>query len=408
MPPPPPHKTAPPVQSTAEDRIIGAGLSQEGFVEMPTHNETCAANCTILVYSDGYRLEADDNFEGNYREKIGGLQGQDIEVFHGKNNYDYYHIPGTLLVKKIEIHGPPMQSRASGFTEIFFPKNYNNNSQDWVNKGVDLTDLGKYDEAIKAFDKAIELDPKNANAWQEKGWALHGLGRYNDAIKALDKAIELDQLDKPSSSVAWHIKGIVLEKLGRTAEANAAYAKAKELGLVMHPWTSTSAGPESSGSITNPQDADAWVNKGLTLEDQRKYDEAVTAYDKAIELDPGNVEAWFRKGFTLRLQGKYDEAIKAFDKAIELNPRYEVAWYNKGYTLELLGRTAEANAVYAKAKELGLILPSQSVSSQGQAVPSQGVPSQYLQYQTLQGVSSQYAPSQGESSGLGVPWTRPI
>jgi Flp pilus assembly protein TadD len=63
---------------------------------------------------------------------------------------------------------------------------------------------------------------------------------------------------------------------------------------------------------------------------------------------------WFIKGNALLYkQGKYDEAIKAYNKAIEINPKYAKAWNNKGIALNKLGRTAEANAAKTKAKELG-------------------------------------------------------
>jgi Flp pilus assembly protein TadD len=50
---------------------------------------------------------------------------------------------------------------------------------------------------------------------------------------------------------------------------------------------------------------------------------------------------------------EYDEAIDAFDKAIEINPEYAGAWNNKGVALKLIGRTKESDAAYAKAKEPG-------------------------------------------------------
>ena len=57
-------------------------------------------------------------------------------------------------------------------------------------------------------------------------------GKYDEAIKAYDKAIEQCPLDamKPMGAETWYKKGIALQALGRTSEADAAFAKAKELG----------------------------------------------------------------------------------------------------------------------------------------------------------------------------------
>ncbi|MDD1753963.1 MAG: tetratricopeptide repeat protein [Methanotrichaceae archaeon] len=58
-----------------------------------------------------------------------------------------------------------------------------------------------------------------------------------------------------------------------------------------------------------PNDADFWSNKGVALNAQGKYDEAMQACDKAIELDPNSAdEAWNNKGIALARQGKYVEA----------------------------------------------------------------------------------------------------
>jgi len=93
-------------------------------------------------------------------------------------------------------------------------------------KGAALVVLGRYEEALQAFDKAIELDPQYADAWNNKGVALYELGRYKEALQAYDKAIELD----PYDADAWNDKGTVLGKLGRHYEAQVCYDKAKELG----------------------------------------------------------------------------------------------------------------------------------------------------------------------------------
>ena len=62
---------------------------------------------------------------------------------------------------------------------------------DWVNKSVDLGTQGKYDEAIQACDKAIELDPKLTSAWDSKGIALIGQSKYNESIVLSTRLLNL-------------------------------------------------------------------------------------------------------------------------------------------------------------------------------------------------------------------------
>lgn len=62
---------------------------------------------------------------------------------------------------------------------------------------------------------------------------------------------------------------------------------------------------------------------------------------------------WFKKGRELAANHSYEEAIKAYDIAIQMNPEDAKAWYNKGNALKALGRTTDANIAYAKAKDLG-------------------------------------------------------
>jgi tetratricopeptide (TPR) repeat protein len=105
-------------------------------------------------------------------------------------------------------------------------------------KGLALGEHGKYDEAIKAYDEAIRLNPNYAMAWNNNGLALgRYLGKYEEASQCFDRAIRL-----------------------------------------------------------NPNLAVAWNNKGIALRNQGKYDESIKAYDEAIRLDPKYAEAWCNEG----------------------------------------------------------------------------------------------------------------
>jgi hypothetical protein len=72
-----------------------------------------------------------------------------------------------------------------------------------------------------------------------------------------------------------------------------------------------------------------------------------------IKPAPQSATDWNDKGHALLEQEKYNEAIKAFEQAIELNPQFAATWAGKSIALQELGRSTEAVAAFAKAKELG-------------------------------------------------------
>ena len=92
----------------------------------------------------------------------------------------------------------------------------------WLNRGAALIELGKHKKAVECFDKALKVDLNNALAWCNKGAALVELGKHKDAITELDKALVVDESD----ALAWYNKGLALERLGKYEEAAACFENA--------------------------------------------------------------------------------------------------------------------------------------------------------------------------------------
>jgi tetratricopeptide (TPR) repeat protein len=62
------------------------------------------------------------------------------------------------------------------------------------------------------------------------------------------------------------------------------------------------------------------LNDGIKLLNQKKYDDSIECFEKALELDPNYEKAWCNKGYTLLNIGNYIEANECFDKFLEINP----------------------------------------------------------------------------------------
>ena len=72
------------------------------------------------------------------------------------------------------------------------------------NKGIDLAEQGKYDEAIEYFNSAIETDPQDAKVWYNKGVVLTLQGKYDEAIQAYDKSSKsIHKMQTPGTTKAW-------------------------------------------------------------------------------------------------------------------------------------------------------------------------------------------------------------
>lgn len=60
-------------------------------------------------------------------------------------------------------------------------------------EGIQLLQSTQYELALSRFDRALELDPKNAEAWRRKGTALQKLGQYEKAAEAFTKCWDMSQ-----------------------------------------------------------------------------------------------------------------------------------------------------------------------------------------------------------------------
>jgi len=85
-----------------------------------------------------------------------------------------------------------------------------------------------------------------------------------------------------------------------------------------------------------------WNNKGLSYNNLGRYVDAITCFDKAIQLDPMNAGAWHNKSFALISLSRIPEACDSCNEALRINPSHAAALLNKAQLLAMSGELKEA------------------------------------------------------------------
>jgi tetratricopeptide (TPR) repeat protein len=93
------------------------------------------------------------------------------------------------------------------------------------NAGIAHSSMGRHDEALTHFDRALRIDPGYEEALYHRGRALAALGRLEEARRALERVLEL----APEAAHPHFELGLVLGKLGAPARARRHFARALEI-----------------------------------------------------------------------------------------------------------------------------------------------------------------------------------
>jgi tetratricopeptide (TPR) repeat protein len=100
-----------------------------------------------------------------------------------------------------------------------------------------------------------------------------------------------------------------------------------------------------------PEGAEDWYERGYELEEVAP-EEAMAAYRRALEIDPGLADAHVNLGRLLHEREETDAAERHYRQALAARPDDATAAFNLGVALQDLGRLAEAAEVYERALEI--------------------------------------------------------
>ena len=182
-------------------------------------------------------------------------------------------------------------------------------------------------EKMREYDRAIkELSSAD---WLERGFNLYQNGKFKDSIRAYSKAIKLS----PEFTMAYYNRGNIYSKdLHKYQKAIIDYDKALTL---------------------NPEYVKAYNNRGLSYSKLSNYHLAVRDYSKAIKLKPDYTIAYLNRGASYSKLGDYEQAVIDYGKVIELKPRYPKIYEIRGNMYKKMGNMEKAFSDWRHACELG-------------------------------------------------------
>jgi tetratricopeptide (TPR) repeat protein len=179
-------------------------------------------------------------------------------------------------------------------------------------QGVDSYRNQDYVSARVKFEKAVAVDPNNADAHYNLGLIYFGDRNLEKAVVQYKKAIALD----PRHANARLNLGIALAQAGSYDQAVAEYEEAIKV---------------------RPDFAEAYNNLAVAQENRGKLEEAKKAYREATRIKPGYFDATYNLALLFQKKKEYREAVKVFISAGRIKPKEPYVSYNLACCYARLG-----------------------------------------------------------------------
>lgn len=235
-----------------------------------------------------------------------------------------------------------------------------------LNLGVLAFETGRIELGLEHLQKALEIEPDNANHWLAFAQGLLVAQHTDDALTVIKRAKSMgletpafrdlislieqskDKFEKLVLSDSPHLS------TNTTTEAchiGITPCLAREALLENLRLKRFNEAEEQARQLTSlhPNDAIGWKVLGTLLAYHGNNKEALSVLEKAENLDPNDTEILNSLGRIYRELNQLDKSVDIFKRALELKPDFAEIWNNQGITLQLLGRAIEAQSCYEQA-----------------------------------------------------------
>ncbi|GAA5890826.1 hypothetical protein JCM6882_008827 [Rhodosporidiobolus microsporus] len=210
-------------------------------------------------------------------------------------------------------------------------------AQSWVKKASVHMELGRPEEAMRDFERALEVEEGNADVFYHRGQVYFITGDYPKAIAEYRRSSELDP-----SFIFSHIQLAVAQyKSGAQEKALHQFRRLVE---------------------KHPESAEVWNYFGELLLDQQRFEEAIGAFDKSLELGkdshPRNVLPMVNKSLAI-FQHRQDfaSAEQTVREAVTIDPQCDVGVATLAQLLLQQNKVQEAVGMFERSAEMARTEP---------------------------------------------------
>jgi Flp pilus assembly protein TadD len=222
----------------------------------------------------------------------------------------------------------------------------------WNNLGLAQFSSGNYAAAQSAFEEAVRLDEDNAMFWNNLAASLREQDQLEDAeqillnrVLPLDSALPIAYVnlaviylrsDRPDLAAQSLQEALRWSPMDQSGEVSALMDQVREPGRWLRLGNNLLSEDDPEGAVTAFQQADALgaapadVAAGLSsaLIQLRAYPEAETVLQRALEIVPDDARLYNNLGMLARERGDLDAAREHFTQAVTLDPTWELPKQN--------------------------------------------------------------------------------
>jgi superkiller protein 3 len=223
-----------------------------------------------------------------------------------------------------------------------------------------------YDSAIKCYNKCLEISPTYSLAFKQLGNIAYYKENYEEALRHYRKYEDNNKGGEITDYLYWYRKGFVYNSTKDYLNAKIPLERSvKYKDDYINTWLELGF---SASKQKKDEEAIGYYTKAMALDpkshvpyngiaevyrdNKKDMDRAMEWYNRTLAINPNERKANFSMGYCLNSKQKYRDAIPYLKKAIEYDPAYTAAYVELGYSYYKTGMNADAITQFEKALNL--------------------------------------------------------